>query len=157
MGTIAPAQAQPIRSCGLGEQVEGIAHSLPGPGTPTPHGEKPHVRTLQAFSSPPQAGAQDSQQLPVPPEPLHRAPSAEPRWLPPCLHPYLLLALLSCLEHGQVVGPAGLLGFLVLLPQCLPEHWEGTRPESPSGGGRGEVEGPGNTSHLWACPTSAPN
>lgn len=39
-------------------------------------------------------------------------------------HPrsYLQLALLSCLEHWQVVGPAGLLGFQMLLPQSLPEH-----------------------------------
>lgn len=73
-GTTAPAQAPPIRSCSLGEQVEGIAHSLPGPGTPAPHGEKLHVRTLQAFSSPPQAGAQDSQQLPSPPEPRPQSP-----------------------------------------------------------------------------------
>ena len=46
----------------------------------------------------------------------------------PCPHPYLELALLGRLEHRQAVGPAGLLGFLVLLPQRLPEHWERMRP-----------------------------
>lgn len=42
-------------------------------------------------------------------------------------HPnsYLQLTLLSCLEHWQVVRPAGLLGFQMLLPQSLSEHWEG--------------------------------
>lgn len=49
-----------------------------------------------------------------------------------CSNSYLQLTLLSCLEHGQVVGPAGLLGFQVLLPQSLPEHWEGTRAVSKS-------------------------
>lgn len=48
---------------------------------------------------------------------------------PPCPHPYLELTLLGRLEHRQVVGPAGLLGFLMLLSQRLPEHWERTRPE----------------------------
>lgn len=40
---------------------------------------------------------------------------------------YLQLTLLSCLEHWQVVGPAGLLGFQMLLPQSLSKHCEGGR------------------------------
>lgn len=66
--------------------------------------------------------------LPRHSDPLHMALSAECRGTP-CPHPYLELALLGRLEHRQAVGPAGLLGFLVLLPQRLPEHWERMRPE----------------------------
>lgn len=147
MGTMAPTQhlpctGPPTRSCSLREQVVGITHSPPGPGTIQYPTVKSHMPFPQTFSSPPQAEAPKSPRAPLP------CPSAEPSWCPPCLHPYLLLTLLGCLEHRQVVGSAGLLGFLVLLPQCLPKHWEGTRKESPSGGGRVEMEGAGNISHL---------
>lgn len=55
-------------------------------------------------------------------------------------HPnsYLQLTLLSCLEHWQVVRPAGLLGFQMLLPQSLSEHWEGG-----AGAGVGKTEAAG--------------
>lgn len=49
---------------------------------------------------------------------------------------YLQLTLLGCLEHWQVVGPAGLLGFQMLLPQSLSEHWEGGREEEQALGRR---------------------
>lgn len=51
-------------------------------------------------------------------------PSALPLSQAQPSHPssYLQLVLLSCLEHWQVVGPASLLGFQVLLPESLPEH-----------------------------------
>lgn len=82
-----------------------------------------HPAPHSGNSGPPEAhpGLSPGQsQFPNHPELSHDP--AQARVSPTLLRPYLQLALLCCLQNRQVVGPAGLLGFLVLLPQGLPEH-----------------------------------
>lgn len=87
-----PVQAQPIRSCCLEEQEEGsgrITHSPSTPSTPQPPTVKSHMWAHGAFAAHPRLRPRLANGSQATRSPSSTALSAEPKWCPPCPHPYL--------------------------------------------------------------------